>query len=247
MLYIKVNDMKKLQLCICFLLTILLMTGCLYPEERLKQNQIPYENQLESVQSAVDQFAKDNNGLLPIKNRDAKTPIYQKYPIDFNKLIPRYIQEPPGNAFESGGIFLYVIVDPETKPTVKLIDLRMAETIRDLQVRLNVYRQKNKYPPFKEVIADKVFNIDFKKLGYKEPPYVISPFSGKNLPLVITNKGEIFVDYRMDLYEALKKHKHSYKPGEDIRGILVKNSMFVPAFSLPYTIDENNEPTFLME
>jgi hypothetical protein len=239
--------MKKFPLSICFLISMFLLSGCLYPEERLKQNQIPYKNQLESVQTAVDEFAKDNNGLLPIKNREANTPIYQKYPIDFNKLIPKYIQEPPGNAFENGGIFLYVIVNPETKPTVKLIDLRMAEVIRELQVRLNIYRQKNGYPPFKDVIADKVFTLDFKKLGYKEPPFVVSPFSGKNLPLVINNKGEIFVDYRIDLFEALKKHKHSYKTGDDIRGILVENSMFVPAFSLPYTINEKNEPIFLMD
>ena len=30
------------------------------------------------------------------------TPIYQKYPIDFQKISPRYIQEAPGNAYESG-------------------------------------------------------------------------------------------------------------------------------------------------
>ena len=31
-----------------------------------------------------------------------------------------------------------------------------------------------------------------------------SPYSGKGLPFVINEKGEIYVDYRIDLYEALK-------------------------------------------
>lgn len=224
---------------------VLLLSGCLYPDERLKQNQIPYKDQVASVQEAVNQYRKATGGLLPIKTRDMKTPIYQKYPIDFQRLIPRYMQEPPGNAFESGGIFQYVIVDAETNPTVKLLDLRMAEQIRDINLRLKMYRDSYGYPPFKKMIAKGIFTLDYKKLGYKEPPYAISPFSGKNLPFVIDYNGDVYVDYRIDLYEALKKTKHSYKPGDDIRGLLVKNSLFVPAYSLPYTIDANHEPVFL--
>ncbi|ANB58789.1 hypothetical protein GFC29_1489 [Anoxybacillus sp. B7M1] len=224
---------------------VLLLAGCLYPDERLKQNQIPHESQVASVQQAVDQYRQATGGLLPIKTRDMKTPIYQKYPIDFQMLVPRYMQEPPGNAFESGGIFQYVIVDAETNPTVKLLDLRMADQIRDLKLRLQMYRDSHGYPPFKNMVAKGVFTLDYKKLGYKEPPYAISPFSGNNLPFVIDYNGEIYVDYRIDLYDMLKKTKASYKPGDDIRDLLVKNSLFVPAYSLPYTIDEHNEPIFL--
>jgi hypothetical protein len=225
---------------------MLLLSGCLYPEERLKQNQIPYQDQVASVQSAVNQYREANGGLLPIQTRDMKTPIYQKYPIDFNKLIPRYMQEPPGNAFENGGIFQYVLIDVEKNPTVKLLDLRMAEQIRDVNLRLKMYRDSHGYPPFKKMLAKGIFTLDYKKLGYKEPPYVVSPFSGNNLPLIIDYNGDIYVDYRMDLYEALKKTKHFYKPGDDIRDLLVKDSLFVPAYSLPYTVDpQKNEPIFL--
>jgi len=42
----------------------------------------------------------------------------------------------PGNAYEKGGIFQYIIWDPENNPTVKLVDLRSAEKIRDLNIRL---------------------------------------------------------------------------------------------------------------
>ncbi|HZG60281.1 MAG TPA: hypothetical protein VEY68_07440 [Anoxybacillus sp.] len=228
--------------------TMLLLSGCLYPEERLKQNQIPYQDQVASVQSAVDQYRQANGGLLPIHNRDMKTPIYQKYPIDFNKLIPKYMQEPPGNAFESGGIFQYVLVDVEKKPTVKLLDLRIAEKIRELKLRIKMYRDSNGYPPFKDMVAKGIFTLDYKKLGYKEPPYAVSPFSGNNLPFLIDYNGEIYVDYRMDLYDALKKANYAYQPGEDIRDLLVKNSLFVPAYSVPYTIDpQKNEPIFLIK
>ena len=69
-----------------------------------------------------------------------------------------------------------------------------------------------------------------------------SPYSGKGLPFVINEQGEIYVDYRIDLYEALKKMKGNLRR-EDIRNILSKDSPFVPAYSLPYTV-KNGEPIF---
>ncbi|MDF0726214.1 hypothetical protein PY093_05735 [Cytobacillus sp. S13-E01] len=237
---------KKLLLLLHLIIAISLLSGCLYPEDKLKQNQVPYLDQLASVQLAVEQFQQDNSGLLPIKTRDMTTPIYQKYPIDFNKLIPRYMQDTPGTSFESGGVYLYVLVDVETNPTVKLFDLTLTETIREINFRLDDYRRKNGYPPFKEVVSNKVFTLDFKKLGYTEEPYVVSPFTGNNLSFVINDEVDIFVDYRPDLYAALQKSKNSYVTGDDIRDILVQDSMFVPAHSLPYTIDpDKKEPIFL--
>lgn len=229
------------------LIIVSLLSGCLYPEERLKKNEIPYETQIASVQSAVDSYQKDNGGILPIKTRDMSTPIYQKYPIDFNLLVPEYLAEPPGSSFENGGIYLYVLVDVENDPTVKLIDLRMAEKIREIKIRIKAYRQSNGYPPFKEQITKGVYTLDFEKLGYKEPPQVLSPFSNEYLPFVIDGKGEIYVDYRMDLYQTLQKDNLAVEKGKDIRDILVKDSAFVPAFSLPYTIDDHNEPIFLID
>lgn len=224
-------------------LTSLFLTGCMYPSEKLTQNQIPYEDQIQAVQQAVNSFKEDNGGILPIKTRDAATPIYQKYPIEFKKIAPKYLAEPPGNAFESGGIFQYVLVDVETNPTVKLLDLRMVDTIRDIKLRI----KSNGYPPYKDKLADNVYTIDFNELGYKQEPYAVSPFSNQNLPLVVTADAEVYVDYRQDLFQQLQKPVKPVKPGEDIRNILVEDSMFVPAYSLPYTIDENNEPVFLKQ
>lgn len=229
------------------LISLFFLSGCLYPNEKLVKNTIPYEDQVNAVQNAVNRFKEDSNGLLPIKTRDMTTPIYQKYPIDFTMISPKYIAEPPGTAYENGGVYLYVLVDVETNPTVKLIDLRIAEKIHELTVRLDVYRQSNGYPPIKDVVTNDVYTLDYKKLGYTQAPTVESPYSGEHLPLVIDNNAEIYVDYRIDLYKALKEKEHQYTTGEDIRNLLVNDSFFVPAYSLPYTIDDNKEPVFLLE
>ncbi|MFC0271592.1 hypothetical protein ACFFIX_09000 [Metabacillus herbersteinensis] len=229
------------------MLFCMILTGCLYPDERLGQNAVPYDDQIVSVQNAVEQFQKETGGLLPIKTRDMSTSLYQKYPIDFNKLAPRFMAEPPGTSYENGGIYLYVLVDVEENPTVKLIDLRISEKIRDLNMRLNVYRQSNGYPPFKDVLTNELYTLDYKKLGYKEAPSVESPYSGEYLPFVIDKNGEIYVDYRIDLYKALQTKEHSFKTGDDIRNLLIEDTYFVPAYSVPYTIDDKNEPVFLNE
>ena len=111
----------------------LLLSGCIYPEPEKVQNQIPYEDQVQTVQTAINQFQEDQGGILPIKTLDQTTPNYQKYPIDFKRLVPEYMAEPPGNAYESGGVFQYVIVMYENNPTVKIFDLRIADTISEIK------------------------------------------------------------------------------------------------------------------
>lgn len=225
------------------LLVMIILSGCMYPEDKLVQNQTPYQDQVQSVQEAVTKFKDANGGILPIKNSEETTPIYQKYLIDFNKIAPKYMSEPPGNAFESGGVFQYVIVNAESDPTVKMFDLRISELISELNMRIKVQG----YPPYKEKVAEGVYNLDYEKLGYEEEPFVVSPYTNKKLPFVINGQAEIYVDYRMDLADALKKGEIEYQSGEDIRGILLKNSVFVPAYSLPYTVDgETKEPIFLL-
>ncbi|WP_462412041.1 hypothetical protein [Neobacillus sp. Marseille-QA0830] len=234
--------MKWTRTACLFSIIVIFLTGCMYPDEKLTENQIPYKDQLQSVQTAVNEFKQDNGGILPIKTKDMDTPIYQKYPIDFKKIAPKYMAEPPGNAFESGGIFQYVLIDVETNPTVKLLDLRVAETIREIKLRIKT----KGYPPFKKQIARNVYTLDFKQLGYTKPPYAVSPFSGQNLSFVISTNGEIYVDYAPDLYQALKKTNQNLISGDDIRRLLTADSMFVPAFSLAYTIDATTkEPVFM--
>lgn len=236
---------KNIKLVALLILITILLTGCLYPQERRAENQVPYLDQLQSVQSAVNQFQEATGGLLPIKDRDMDTPIYQKYPIDFNRLMPRFMQDAPGNAFESGGVFLYVLVNVETEPTVKLIDLRVAEQLREVNLRINMYRNQNRFTPVSEPLSNTAFRLDHEKLNYDTAPHIVSPFTGNNLPIIVDTSGNAIVDYSMDLYEYLQTKEHTYEQGDDIRDILVEHSVFVPAFSVPYTIDENNEPIFL--
>lgn len=237
--------MKKcLEVFLFWMITSAILTGCAYPQEKLAQNQTPYQDQVKSVQSAVEQFQKDNGGILPIKTKENETPIYQKYLIDFKKLVPAYLAEAPGNAFESGGIFQYVLIDVETNPTVKIFDLRIAETIRDINLRISMQQ----YPPYKDQITDNVFTLDFEKLGYKEEQMVISPYTNQPLPFVITGNAEVFVDYRKDLFQILQNSNDEFASDEDLRTILYQDSMFVPAYSLPYSLDpETNDPIFMSQ
>lgn len=59
-------------------------------------------------------------------------------------------------------------------------------------------------------------------------------------------EGNIYIDYRIDLNNALKEYNSSYKEGEDIRFLLAENTPFLPVYSLPYTV-KDNEPVFMTE
>lgn len=227
-------------------LTVLL-SGCLYPQNKLDKNRAPNETQLELVQSAVDQYQADKQGLVPIKTKDNETPIFQKYLIDFTVLKENnLISEIPGNAYENGGFYQYTLLTPEKNPRVKLIDLRITEEIRSVNVQLDIYRDKHLYPPFGNKIEDGIYNIDYNKLGFDTPPTVISPYTKENLPIVMDVDGNLYVDYRIDLTNALKKYENDYQEGDDIRYLLAENTPFVPAYSLPYTI-RDGEPVFLQK
>jgi hypothetical protein len=243
---LRIDRMKKSFNIVLILFSILILSGCLYPNERLAKNQVPHKNQVDSVQRGVDDY-QERYGVLPIKTRDMSTSIYQKYPIDFSKLMKsNSIQGPPGNAFENGGTYQYVLVNVETDPEIKLIDLVTVDRVQDLQTRLNTYRQKHEYPPVKKVLANGRYLLDHEKLGMEEPPFVRSPFTGKNLPLIMNSDAEVFIDYSIDLYEAMQNQSHSYEEGDDIRDLLVKDSFFVPVYSVPYTV-KDNEPVFLLD
>ncbi|MFD1038694.1 hypothetical protein ACFQ3N_09865 [Virgibacillus byunsanensis] len=225
------------------LLLVFILSGCLYPNNELSKNQTPNEDQLERIQQAVNTYKEEAQGLVPIKTKDSDTPIFQKYLVDFTALKNQnLISDIPGNAYENGGIYQYTLLTPEDDPRVKLIDLRVTESIRSVNVKLEIYRNKHIYPPFGEEMAEGVYTIDYEALGI-EAEYVVSPYSKENLPIVMNTDGELFVDYRVDLYNALQKYDHNYKEGDDIRYILTDHTPFAPAYSMPYTV-KNGEPVF---
>ena len=221
-------------------MTVVLLTGCMYPEEQKIANQIPDVDQLTAVQRAVDEFRAET-GVLPIKTRDMDTDIYIKYLIDFEKLVPKYMASTPANSYEKGGIFQYIIWDPEERAVVKLVDLRTPERMREINIRSTT----KDYPQFGTQVADFVYNVNFENLGYKEPILIDSPYSNNKLPLVMSSEGRVYVDYSIDLYKFIQENDLDIEPGEDIRDYLVEAYPVVPAYSLPYTVDEKNEPVFM--
>ncbi|NEU31125.1 hypothetical protein GN156_10075 [bacterium LRH843] len=224
-----------------------MMTGCFYPNEQKSENRIAYPDQLQAVQQTVEQFQTDT-GVLPIRTFDETTPIYQRYAIDFKQLIPRYIQQPPGTAFENGGVFQYVLVNVEESPQVKVIDLTSQQKIMEFQQKLNQYMKKHTYAPILEMVDVGLFKIDYKALNYRDEPLIKSPYHHDTyLPLLLTNAGDVIIDYRIDLNIMLQEHGSAFKEGEDIRPLLYEHSPFVPFRSVPYVIDENGEPAYAMK
>lgn len=238
------NTYKKI---FSLLILIVILSGCMFPNDKLEKNKVPNEDQLLTVQNAVEDFAEDSGGPLPIKTKNADIDLYEKYPIDFSKLKESgFLSEIPGNAYENGGIYSYMIVNPEDNPEVKLIDLQLSEKVRDVNVKLDIYRSKNLYPPFGEEIEGGLFKINFEKLNYKEKQYVKSPYTQNNLPLIMNTEGKVFIDYRSDFMTIMEDNNFEFKENEDIRYIYHEVSPFVPVYSLPYK-EENNEPVFNVE
>jgi hypothetical protein len=224
--------------------TILLLTGCMYPSENLSHNQVENDVQLDMVQEAINQYVTQNEGRIPIYTKENETPIYQKYIIDFNVLKQRnLIQSVPGTAFENGGVYQYVLIDVETEPKVKVIDLRLSDQLREVQQRLNIYLSDNTYPPFGEKVADGIYTLKYEELNLDGPPFVESPYSTTNLPILIDTDGELLIDYRLELFQLLQNTEHNYQEGEDIRGIITDHYPIVPAYSIPYTLN-NGDPVF---
>ncbi|KIL48941.1 hypothetical protein KP77_21520 [Jeotgalibacillus alimentarius] len=229
--------MTKYLLAISAVLSLVL-TGCMLPSQERAGNDIAYEEQIESVQSAVEQYQESTGGLLPIKTVENDTPMYRKYQIDFSLLKPRFMADLPGNAYENGGVFQYTLLDVEENPTVYVFDLRVAETIRSLQIRI----QANRGIPFEGQVGNNMYSIDFSQLGYDEDPVVTSPYTGNELPLVARGDGTVYVDYITDLYQLTQDMDQSaIQDLEDLRPILFEGSRVVPAYSVPYYIGDDGE------
>lgn len=151
--------MKNFKLFAVVIMLVIFLAGCSYKSGYEPENLLPYEDQLLAVQNAVDSFQEDSSGLLPIKTRDMETDQYIKYPIDFSKIIPSKLGEAPANSYEAGGIYQYVLMNVEENPTVKLVDLRIADTLRDINHRKGI----NGFGPIAETIVEGVYKLDYKK------------------------------------------------------------------------------------
>ncbi|MGE7621566.1 hypothetical protein ACQKMD_00550 [Viridibacillus sp. NPDC096237] len=236
--------MKKMRILLLIAVVATLLSGCMYPQSERAENQVPDEAQLIVVQKAIDSFRESSGGLLPIQNRDEEVDQYIKYPIQFEKLLNGHLDKIPGNSYEKGGIYQYVIWNAESKnPLVKLVDLRSAEMIRELNIKKGV----NGFVPIADKIIGDVYQMDYEKMGYKKSPSVPSPYSNVNLPLVVKGSGEICLDYSIELQRILEEDNPKVKKGEDIRYLLSDKYAILPAYSLPYTVNDRNEVIFLTD
>src|SRR6476469_5466010 len=94
---------RKSSTTLFFLAVIsLLLSGCMYPTDDKAALETPYEDQIDTVQKAVNAYKENTGGLLPIKTREEATDLYIKYPIEFSKLVPEYTEKIPSNAYENG-------------------------------------------------------------------------------------------------------------------------------------------------
>lgn len=235
--------MKKLRSLFLIGVIALLLVGCAYPESEKIAQKVPDVDQLAAMQRAVDEYREATGGLVPIKTSELDTDIYIKYLVDFQKLVPKYIAQIPQNAYEKGGIYQYIIWDPENKAEVKLVDLNAIERMREISIR----KMGMNYIPTTGVISNNMYQINFEKLGYKTDITVKSPYSGAELPIFMTGDGELHVDYLVDLGQLIKEEQPNVQPGDDIRHLLVEKYPVVPAYSIPYTVDENGEPIYMMD
>lgn len=231
--------MKKIVGFITLIVLTCILTGCMYPDELKTESQIPGQDQLDSVQKAIDTYQADT-GVLPIKNSEEDTDLFIKYKIDFEKLVPKYLSQAPANAYEKGGLFQYVIWDAENKPTVRLIDLRTPDTLRDVNSRMMIHS----YPTFGPSISDNIYEINYKMLGFSQPLTVKSPYTTNDLPLILATNGIVYVDYSADIQQLIENDSIQVQAGQDIRTVIANEFPVLPAYSLPYILNENNEVTF---
>ncbi|MFC4617816.1 hypothetical protein ACFO4N_03630 [Camelliibacillus cellulosilyticus] len=228
---------RKLYIVFIAMALVVVVSGCGAPGGTAEQNHIAYKSQITAVQEAVNDYKKDT-GVLPIKNSTETTPIYKKYRIDFKRLVPQYMDEAPSNAYESGGVYQYVLVDAEKHPQVKVFDLSLDNQVEDIQSKIQVYRASHHFSPLGGIIRDGVYKIDFKQLGYKKPPTVTSPYSGHPLGFIMDKSSKVYIDYLPDVRQAVKKSGKSYPADVDLRALLIDQSQYVPVDSLPYVMND---------
>lgn len=213
---------------------VIMLAGCLYPNDRLQQNQISTGEYIILVQNAVEAY-KQRTGVLPIKNSSEQTPIYEKYLVDFKKLLDRnVISRIPADAYEVGGSNYYVIVDPEGEMKVKLMDLVIAGKVSDIQRLSDSYVAAGNELPLGELVKPNFYHVDFERLGMKSEQ-VRSDYSEMFLSVLIHQSGRIIVDYAPEVMRAITKMEISTPdPNMDLRTYLVEQSNYIPVNSFPY-------------
>ncbi|MBB6677737.1 hypothetical protein [Cohnella lubricantis] len=218
----------------CLSALLLPLTGCMYPDEQTPGNDASARQSVLAVQDAVDRYMTDN-GVLPIVSADESVPKYEKFKLDLGKLKRmNYLGSVPNVAFESGGRNQFLVIDEETKPTVKLLDIPVYQEAAAVQRKVNDYMNEHSGgKPVGEELYPGYWSLDFKMLGGGEPD-ARSMFSGQSLTFMLDAAGTVWLDYGLDIATAIRKSSSAPSGDEDLRGILVAESYFVPVKSPVY-------------
>jgi len=210
------------------------LAGCLYPKDQLAQNRMPPRDAVRLVQAAVDEYRRDT-GLLPIKNADADTPRYEKFVVDLAKLLRTgYLSDLPAAAFEKGGNYYFLVLDEETEPTVRLLNIAVLQKLNDLQKRVKEYAASNDGGlPAGEELYPSFRVLDFDRLGGRKPD-IRSVFSDLPILVLVHDGGEVFADYAADIRRLVESRGAAPEPDEDLRGLLARETLFVPVKSPVY-------------
>lgn len=224
------------QICCIVLFVIMSMTlqGCLYPKEMHKESQQSVREGVLLVQNAVDQYQKDT-GLLPLVSSDESVPRYEKFRVNFELLKRRdLLSAIPGSAFESGGSGVYLIIDEETTPKVKVMDLLTSQRVNDLARAVDAHTRAKGSLPKQEEVYPGFYRIDEKLIGI-QPVEVRSPFSRSVLSFMMDEQGRVYADYAQDIMQLVETSgKQPTGQEKDLRPMLADASFFVPVKSVMY-------------
>lgn len=233
--------MRKLGFLLTFTLSLVVLTGCMYPDDQRAGSNIPPETDIQNVQNAVDNFQESEGGILPIKTTEDAVE-YLEYPIEFTRVVPEYLSEIPVTAYENGGNFQYVILDEEEDPTVKIADLAIIEELRSLSLRIN---GMGEHVELGEQVGPNVYQLDLEHYNLADNPTVTSPYTRQELNVYYSGGQDFVVDYRDDLNMMIENEGLEFETGEDIREVLYEYTPIVPIYSPEMTVDENNEAIFM--
>ncbi|MFD0670431.1 hypothetical protein [Cohnella sp. GCM10027633] len=219
---------------VAMLIAMLALAGCMYPDDNTPGGQATARESVLNVQDAIDRYY-EKTGVLPIENADEATPLYEKYKIDLGKLQRTdYLGSVPPIAFEKGGRFQFIVIDEETKPLVKLLDLVAFQQVSDVRKKVEQYFMANGGGlPAGNQLYPGLVGIDFEKLGMDEPD-VRSVYSNQPLPLMMDAAGRVYVDYGIDIATAMNKSQSTPTGDADLRRYLIDASYYVPVKSTEY-------------
>ncbi|MFD0586894.1 hypothetical protein ACFQZE_02675 [Paenibacillus sp. GCM10027627] len=213
---------------------LLTLTGCLYPKDKLMD--VPPKEAVRNVQAAIDQYFAEKS-LLPIVNSSQEVSKYEKYKINFQKLTSTgYLSSIPTAAFENGGNYYFIIIDEETDPRVKLMDIVTFQKINDIQNWVKLHMAEGGALPKKEAMYPGFYAVDYEAMN-KKAPVIKSVYSGGTLSALVDDKGQVYTDYGLDIMQLIQKNGTAeLEKDADLRALLVDSADFVPVKAPEYRL-----------